>query len=97
MARPFSPHCFLLLPCVLFYFFNQHLDVGCINGLAKALSGWGGKDGAVVVISHDREFCEKIGFTHVGTVSNGGLLLEQRTLRASDWDQYDIGKSNKLE
>ena len=30
---------------------SNHLDVGCIQGLANALSGWGGKDGAVVVIS----------------------------------------------
>jgi len=70
---------------------SNHLDVGCIQGLANALGGWGGKDGAVVVISHDREFCEKVGFTHVGTVVNGGLLLEQRGLQDGDWEQYDIG------
>lgn len=72
---------------------SNHLDVGCIQGLANALSGWGGKDGAVVVISHDREFCEKVGFTHVGTVMNGGIVLEQRPLQESDWEQYDIGNS----
>eukprot|EP00560_Eucampia_antarctica_P007914 CAMPEP_0197825044 /NCGR_PEP_ID=MMETSP1437-20131217/2186_1 /TAXON_ID=49252 ORGANISM="Eucampia antarctica, Strain CCMP1452" /NCGR_SAMPLE_ID=MMETSP1437 /ASSEMBLY_ACC=CAM_ASM_001096 /LENGTH=626 /DNA_ID=CAMNT_0043424883 /DNA_START=48 /DNA_END=1928 /DNA_ORIENTATION=- len=72
---------------------SNHLDVGCIQGLANALSSWGGKDGAVVVISHDREFCEKVGFTHVGTVTNGGLVLEQRALRDGDWEQYDIGNS----
>ena len=71
---------------------SNHLDVGCIQGLANALSGWGGKDGAVVVISHDREFCEKVGFTHVGTVMKGGLLLEQRSLRDGDWEQYEISK-----
>ena len=59
---------------------SNHLDVGCIDALAKALSGWGGKDGAVVVISHDRAFCDEVGFTHVGTVMNGGLVLEQRPL-----------------
>lgn len=74
---------------------SNHLDVGCIQGLANALSGWGGKDGAVVVISHDREFCEKVGFTHVGTVMDGGLVLEQRSLREGDWEQYDIGQ-NKM-
>uniref|UniRef100_A0A7S1UPJ2 ABC transporter domain-containing protein n=1 Tax=Grammatophora oceanica TaxID=210454 RepID=A0A7S1UPJ2_9STRA len=73
---------------------SNHLDVGCINALAKALSGWGGKDGAVVVISHDRSFCEEVGFTHVGTVMNGKLKLEQRPLQDSDWDQYDIGAAN---
>lgn len=71
---------------------SNHLDVGCIQGLANALSEWGGKDGGIVVISHDREFCEKVGFTHVGTVVNGGLVLEQRPLQESDWEQYDIGK-----
>lgn len=74
---------------------SNHLDVGCISGLAKALSGWGGKDGAVVVISHDRKFCEKVGFTHVGTVMDGKLVLEQRSLRDSDWEQYDIGAAAK--
>lgn len=73
---------------------SNHLDVGCIQGLANALSGWGGKDGSIVVISHDREFCEKVGFTHIGTVTDGKLVLEQRSLRESDWDQYDIGAKN---
>ena len=71
---------------------SNHLDVGCIQGLANALSGWGGKDGAVVVISHDREFCDRVGFTHVGTVTKGGLVLEQRSLRDGDWEQYEISK-----
>lgn len=70
---------------------SNHLDVGCIQGLANALSGWGGEDGSIVVISHDREFCEKVGFTHVGTVNEGKLVLEQRPLQDTDWVQYDIG------
>lgn len=73
---------------------SNHLDVGCIGALATALSNWGGKDGAVVVISHDRAFCEEVGFTHVGTVMDGGLVLEQRSLRESDWVEYDIGAAN---
>jgi len=72
---------------------SNHLDVGCIQGLANALGNWGGKDGSIVVVSHDREFCEKVGFTHVGTVMDGSLVLEQRALRESDWEQYDIGNS----
>ena len=36
-----------------------------------------GKDGSLVVISHDRDFCEKVGFTHIGTVMDGKLILEQ--------------------
>lgn len=71
---------------------SNHLDVGCIQGLANALANWGGKDGALVVISHDREFCEKVGFTHIGTVIHGGLVLEQRPLQDSDWEQYNIGR-----
>lgn len=73
---------------------SNHLDVGCISALAKALSQWGEKDGGIVVISHDREFCEAVGFTHVGTVMNGSLVLEQRSLRDSDWEEYDIGAAN---
>jgi ATP-binding cassette subfamily F protein 3 len=73
---------------------SNHLDVGCINALAVALSNWGERDGGIVVISHDREFCDQVGFTHVGTVMNGALKLEQRSLRESDWDEYDIGASN---
>jgi len=69
---------------------SNHLDVGCIQGLANALSEWGGEDGAIAVISHDRGFCEKVGFTHVGTVTDGKLVLEQRPVRDSDWIQYDI-------
>ena len=73
---------------------TNHLDVGCIDGLANALNGWGGKDGAVVVISHDREFCERVGFTHVGTVDKGCLRVEQRSMQESDWTVYDIGAAN---
>jgi hypothetical protein len=72
----------------------DHLDVQCIDALARALNGWGGNDGAIVVISHDRPFCEEIGFTHVGTVTNGRLVLEQRTVQDSDWEHYDIGAAN---
>jgi ATPase subunit of ABC transporter with duplicated ATPase domains len=73
---------------------SNHADVGCVDALGRALSSWGGKDGGIVVISHDRSFCEKVGFTHVGTVMNGSLVLEQRSLRESDWDEYDIGAAN---
>ena len=31
-----------------------------IQGLANTLSGWGGKDGSIVVVSHDREFVNSI-------------------------------------
>lgn len=73
---------------------SNHLDVECVEALGEALSGWGGRgdddsgggDGALVVISHDRAFCEQVGFTHVLTVQGGGLKLEQRNAQERDWD-----------
>lgn len=68
---------------------SNHLDQECVDALSQALSNWGG-DGAVVVVSHDKAFCEIVGFTHVGTVSGGTFLLEERGLTHADWDTYDI-------
>lgn len=40
-----------------------------------------------MVISHDKAFCEQVGFTHVLTItSEGTLRLEQRDANANDWD-----------
>lgn len=38
---------------------SNHLDQECIEALGDSLSNWGGKDGSVVVVSHDRAFCEQ--------------------------------------
>ena len=38
----------------------------------------------IAVISHDQIFCEKVGFTHVGTVTDGRLLIEQGPLQDGD-------------
>ena len=57
-----------------------------VEALSEALSDWGETNGAIVVISHDRAFCEKVGFTHVGTVTDGKLIVEQRNARDGDWD-----------
>ena len=54
------------------------------------MSNWGGKDGSVVVVSHDRAFCESVGFTHVGTVKDGGIIIEERGLEDRDWARYDM-------
>ena len=78
---------------LMFSFYLQpsnHLDVECIDCLGEALSTWGDKEGAIVVISHDRSFCEKIGFTHVGTVKDGSFTLEERPLNKRDWEIYDL-------
>ena len=71
---------------------SNHLDMECVEALQDALSEWGTDDdnknmgGAIVVISHDRHFCEKIGFTHVATIRDGKLVLEQRDCNQGDWD-----------
>jgi ATP-binding cassette, subfamily F, member 3 len=64
---------------------SNHLDTECAEALSQALSKWGGDRGAVVVVSHDRDFCSKIEFTHIATVSNGKLVMEARSARESDW------------
>mmetsp|Transcript_20155 Transcript_20155/g.30306 ORF Transcript_20155/g.30306 Transcript_20155/m.30306 type:complete len:725 (+) Transcript_20155:50-2224(+) len=65
---------------------SNHLDIECVEALSESLSDWGEDAGAIVVISHDKSFCDKIGFTHVATVQDGTLKLEQRRTRESDWD-----------
>jgi ATPase subunit of ABC transporter with duplicated ATPase domains len=70
--------------------FHSDLDKECIEALGEALDTWGGKDGAILVISHDRSFCEKVGFTHVATVAEGTLKIEQRSLCEDDWEQYSL-------
>jgi hypothetical protein len=57
-----------------------------VEALSEALSNWGEERGAIVVISHDKAFCEKVGFTHVATVKEGRLVMETRNTRESDWD-----------
>ena len=58
-----------------------------VEALSESLSDWGDETGSIVVISHDKTFCDKVGFTHVVTVqTNGSLLVEQRGTRDSDWD-----------
>jgi TolA-binding protein len=56
-----------------------------VEALSEALSVWGENKGAIVVVSHDRHFCDKITFTHVATVQDGKFTLEEREVRASDW------------
>lgn len=56
-----------------------------MEALSDALSVWGGSKGAIVVVSHDRNFCDKITFTHVATVKDGKFTLEERPVRESDW------------
>jgi len=69
---------------------SNHLDIECVETLSESLSGWGDDRGTVVVISHDKAFCEKIGFTHVMTVDKGTITMEQREVTDKDWDSSSL-------
>jgi DNA repair exonuclease SbcCD ATPase subunit len=77
------------------------LDLECSEALSESLSDWGGETGSLVVVSHDRNFCQRISFTHVATVKDGSLVLEERSARESDWSsaalstQIDVGSSDE--
>ena len=73
---------------------SNHLDIECIDALSESIQKWGTatgnnkkQEGAVVIISHDRSFCESIDFTHVGTVENGKVTVQERSMNSSgeDW------------
>jgi ATPase subunit of ABC transporter with duplicated ATPase domains len=38
---------------------TNHLDIAAVEMLETALAGW---DGALLLVSHDRRFCEAVGF-----------------------------------
>lgn len=76
------PHNFLLLDEP-----SNHLDVETIESLTDALRSF---SGAVVVISHDRAFCEALSPTHVITVDEGRATMESRGLTEADWDIEDM-------
>lgn len=73
--------------CISFLTFTHY---NSIEALSDALSSWGGKDGAIIVVSHDKSFCDSVGFNTVGTVSDGKLTVEQRDLNENDWKRYDM-------
>lgn len=62
-----------------------------IDALLEALEAY---EGAVVVISHDRAFCEALRCTHVAYVANGVVSLDERELRPADFNELDRGVSN---
>ena len=77
------PHTLLLLDEP-----TNHLDVGTIGALIEALGDYTGRGkgaGAIVVVSHDRHFCESLPVTHVATVRDGVCVFEQRGLMPADW------------
>lgn len=84
---------FCLTPCnvLLLDEPTNHLDVESIAALLDALEDY---EGAIVVISHDRPFCEAVRCTHVAYVSSGKITLEERSLRDSDFTVSDRGVVN---
>lgn len=70
---------------------TNHLDVDAIAALLDAIDTY---DGAIVVISHDRPFCEALKATHIGYVCGGGCVIEERELRDSDFSEADRGVRN---
>lgn len=72
--------------CLLLDEPSNHLDVECVKALSEALSDWGTDQGAIVVVSHDKNFCQAVGFSHVGTIHDGQFSVQERAMRDSDWN-----------
>ena len=62
---------------------SNHLDISTINALTNALKTF---DGSVIVISHDKTFLTEFQPTHVITINNKCVILEERTLNDNDWN-----------
>ena len=74
---------------------SNHLDHQTLTTLTTALRKF---EGATLVISHDREFLEKLEPTHVLTVRGGKAVLEERGLRETDFhDPLDSRVEDKFE
>jgi hypothetical protein len=86
IALYFSPPPVFALCSLMFCVFLRE----SVEALSDALSTWGEDTGAVVVVSHDKEFCGKIRFSHVASVLDGVMVVEQRDARASDWIITDL-------
>ena len=61
---------------------SNHLDVATIKVLTEALRDF---SGAVLVISHDRGMLETLEPTHVITVREGRVDMQERGLQEDDW------------
>jgi len=70
---------------------SNHLDMEAIAALLEALDGY---EGAMVVVSHDRAFCEALRCTHVVYVADGNCRIEERELRDTDFSEADRGVRN---
>ena len=77
--------CFVLMPHNLLLLDepSNHLDTQCIGSLTEGIKKF---TGTTVVISHDKPFLEEFDPTHVLTVRDGKVTLEERGLRDEDWN-----------
>lgn len=62
---------------------SNHLDVATIDVLTKALKEF---QGTSVVISHDKTFLTEFDPTHVISIRDGKVIMEERGLLEEDWD-----------
>jgi len=84
---------FCLTPCNVLILDEptNHLDVDAVAALLDAIKT---TNAAIVVVSHDRSFCEAIDCSHVGYVCDGRVTVEERALRPSDFSEADRGVRN---
>ena len=93
---------------------SNHLDAATIGALVDApragrvaprageKDGAGGQaraGGALVVVSHDRAFCEAMApWTHVVTLGggDGGVRVEARDVAPGDWDVGGVGARERV-
>lgn len=66
---------------------SNHLDVGTVEVLTEALQEY---QGTIIVVTHNRHFCELLAPTHVARVlgepGRQTVAIEARPLRPSDWE-----------
>ena len=65
---------------------SNHLDRATVAVLTEALQEY---KGTIIVVTHNRQFCELLAPTHIATVCGAPgtqtVKIEERPLRASDW------------
>ena len=73
---------------------SNHLDAATMAMLQTALGpkAW---NGALVLSSHDRAFCDGMGFTHVAHVRDGKVLVFERPPTEEDWATVHDGVLEK--
>jgi len=73
---------------------SNHLDIETLDTLIEALKAYESdkkvKRAAIVIVSHDSNFCKRLDLTHVATVVAGGILVEERSLRDDDFDAVPV-------